>query len=60
MSTKGYYFSYNSIEANCPNIAKQFTRDQYNRAANFDLFSIGTILRNLFTLGRCFDSMFYR
>jgi hypothetical protein len=60
MSTKGYYFSYNNIEADYPHIMKNFTRDQYNRAANFDLFSIGTILRNLFTLARCFDSVFYR
>lgn len=60
MSTQNYYFPYRYIVSEYPNITKHFNKEQYERAPTFDLFAIGTIIRNLFALDRPLDSILHR
>jgi hypothetical protein len=58
MSTKQYYFSYNALQVEYPLIAREYSREQYNQAETFDLYSVGTIVTNMFYLNyQHFDTM---
>jgi hypothetical protein len=48
MATKNYFLSYRNVDI--PAVTNKFTREEFNQAETFDMYSFGQILANLFNL----------
>jgi hypothetical protein len=57
MATKGYFHPYSDV---IPGVGAKFSREEFNQAESFDIYSFGQMLFNLFLLEQAKDALVER